>query len=473
MGIAVAVAAGRPDSVSAVAAIAAVLAGSSAWAGGGARRTVALTSTGLAALVAVGAQSVPLAHAWFGNVHPWDGHPLTGTAGAAGSGLPFATAMLGLSLTAIVSGVGAWRGERRGSLEALAIVLPVLAVPGALAGGLSYPIVLACLVALAVGLTTWAATDGSPAPVSAAAVATAIALAWALATPAATLITLGGLAACYLVLAWRSPARIATAALATAATAAFAGAIVLAAGGPAWLAGVSALGIAAGAHLIAVRLTAELPLTAIAVELAAWTTAAIGATLCLSHPITASLAFAIVGLQCLLSNLRPDRRPALWIGLTALETAWCLLLASYDVTIIEAYTVPAAAIMIAFAWRTGAAARNSWTLSPGLALLLLPSLIVAWQTHGWIRPTALALAAVAVTLSGARLRQIAPLLIGAAVAVLDAVDQLAPEVRRLTESLPGWVPIAIIGAILLWVGATYEARLRNLARLRRGLASLH
>jgi hypothetical protein len=142
---------------------------------------------------------------------------------------------------------------------------------------------------------------------------------------------------------------------------------------------------------------------------------------------------------------------------------------------IEAYTIPAAAILIAFAWRAGptAAARSSWAASPGLALLLLPSLITVWLTHGWIRPTLLGLAAAAVALAGARLKLQAPLLIGAVVAALDAVDQLAPEVRRLAESLPGWVPIAIIGATLLWVGATYEARLRNLVKLRQSLANLH
>ncbi|HET7016558.1 MAG TPA: hypothetical protein VFI65_21730, partial [Streptosporangiaceae bacterium] len=105
--------------------------------------------------------------------------------------------------------------------------------------------------------------------------------------------------------------------------------------------------------------------------------------------------------------------------------------------------------------------------------LLLPSLITAWHTHGWIRPTALGLAAAAVTLAGAKLRLKAPLLIGATVAVLDAGDQLAPDVRRLTELLPGWVPFAVIGAALLWVGATYEARLANLAKLRHTLANLH
>jgi len=233
------------------------------------------------------------------------------------------------------------------------------------------------------------------------------------------------------------------------------------------------LAVAAAALAIAARLTAQLPLTAISVELAAWITAAIGTTLCLSHPGTASVAFAIVGLQCLGTSLRPDRRPAaLWTGLVALETSWCLLLATVAVTTIEAYTVPAAVIAIAFAWRNGAT-RNSWTTAPGLALLLLPSLIIVWHTHGWIRPTLLGITAAAVTLTGARLRLQAPLLIGAAVAALDAGDQLGPDVRRLAELLPGWVPIAVIGATLLWVGATYEARLANLARLRRTLAGLH
>lgn len=77
------------------------------------------------------------------------------------------------------------------------------------------------------------------------------------------------------------------------------------------------------------------------------------------------------------------------------------------------------------------------------------------------------------TLAGAKLRLQAPLLLGIAVAALDAGRQLAPEVRTLTQALPGWVPIALLGAILLWAGATYEARLRNLTRLRRALRDLH
>src|SRR5579871_3261369 len=113
-------------------------------------------------------QSRPLTHAWFGNYHLWSGHPLVGT---AQDGLPFATGVLALCLAAIVSGVGAWQGERRGSLDALAIALPILIVPGALAIGPAYPVVLACLLGLGLGLTIHAAIRGSLAPVSAAVVA--------------------------------------------------------------------------------------------------------------------------------------------------------------------------------------------------------------------------------------------------------------------------------------------------------------
>ena len=200
--IAAVVAARRADSFATVATAAAILASSTAWMRGGARRAIALASAGLATIVAIGVQWQPLATAWFGSAkaspRAWDGHPLVGT---AGPGLPFATVVFALCLAALVSTFGAWRGERRASLDALAIALPLVVVPGALAGGLGYSITYVGVLALALGLTSWAAIDGSLAPVSAATVATVIALAWALATPTATLIALGCLTGCYLALA--------------------------------------------------------------------------------------------------------------------------------------------------------------------------------------------------------------------------------------------------------------------------------
>ena len=85
----------------------------------------------------------------------------------------------------------------------------------------------------------------------------------------------------------------------------------------------------------------------------------------------------------------------------------------------------------------------------------------------------LGLAAAAVTLAGGRARLGAPLLLGAGVAVLDAGHELAPSVVQLAGMMPRWVPIALIGVVLLAAGATYEARLRDLGRLRAALARLH
>ena len=46
-------------------------------------------------------------------------------------------------------------------------------------------------------------------------------------------------------------------------------------------------------------------------------------------------------------------------------------------------------------------------------------------------------------------------------------------VIRLAGLVPGWVPFAVIGAGLLATGATYEARVRDLRRIRSALAQLH
>jgi hypothetical protein len=186
-------------------------------------------------------------------------------------------------------------------------------------------------------------------------------------------------------------------------------------------------------------------------------------------------ALAIAGLTCLAVALRPDRHRIVWPGLILCEVAWCSWLATAGVGVLEPYTVPAAVIALALGWDV--ARRNpavgSWlSYGIGLSWLLLPSLILVWHGLGWIRPLLLGAAACAVTLLGAWRKLQAPLLLGAAVAMLDAGHELAPAVRSLVRELPGWVPIAVIGAILLWAGATYEARLRNLGRLRRSLAAM-
>lgn len=366
--LAAVVAARQADTFAVVTVAGAVLASATSWLRSGRRRSVALTATGCAALAAIAAQWRPLARPWSVANAPWHGYPLIGT----GTPPPFAVGVLAVALAALVAGAGALRGGSRGSLDAVAVALPLVAGPALVAGGLPYSVALGCLVVLAVGLTGWAAFGESIAPAGGAIVATSLALAWALAAMTPTLIVCCCLGAAYLVCAWRCP------------------------------------------------------------------------------PVRLLMAF---------------------LSALAFEAAWGVALVALGVTVVEAYTIPAAAIALTFGWRLSS---SSWpAYGPGLSLLLLPSLIATWHGHGWIRPTALGIGAVAVTLIGARQRLKAPLMLGAAFAVADAGYQFAPAVRRLTELVPGWVPIAICGAVLIWAGATYEARFRNLASIRRALAGLH
>jgi hypothetical protein len=62
--------------------------------------------------------------------------------------------------------------------------------------------------------------------------------------------------------------------------------------------------------------------------------------------------------------------------------------------------------------------------------------------------------AAGVALLGAHARLLAPLAIGATVAMMDAVWLAAPHVA----ALPRWVSLGAVGVVLVFVGATYERR---------------
>ncbi len=186
--------------------------------------------------------------------------------------------------------------------------------------------------------------------------------------------------------------------------------------------------------------------------------------------------------------------PAGWAGLTALTALAALVLAAGSrladqpvagtsaaagllvaVHAPEPYTVPAAAVLLAAGWHRSRARPqvSSWiTYGPGLAVLMLPILAAVWLLPGWARPLALGVAAAGIALTGARTRLLAPLLLGGAVVILDAGHELAPAAGQLAGLLPRWVPIAVIGVALLAVGATYEARRRDLGRLRAALGRM-
>ncbi|MGW4204698.1 SCO7613 C-terminal domain-containing membrane protein [Streptomyces sp. NPDC004726] len=218
------------------------------------------------------------------------------------------------------------------------------------------------------------------------------------------------------------------------------------------------------------RLTVPLEATGAAVGL-------LGAVLAAEHGPTLALVLALGGVIAVGTAIRPERRQAASYTAAVLFVlaAWVRLAAS-EVTVPEAYTLPVTvpALAVGVLRRRRDADASSWAAyGPGLAATLLPSLATAWGDEHWIRPLLLGVAALVVTLVGARLRLQALLVLGGAVLALVALHELAPYVVQVVGALPRWLPPALAGLLLLGVGATYEQRLRDARRLRDTLGRMH
>ncbi|MCT9933285.1 hypothetical protein N5079_24030 [Planotetraspora sp. A-T 1434] len=187
-----------------------------------------------------------------------------------------------------------------------------------------------------------------------------------------------------------------------------------------------------------------------------------------------SLACAVAGVLGLGTALLKDRRVAGYVGTGFLLLAsWTRLFAD-GIDVVEAYTVPFSLVLLLIGWLR-ARESSSW-LSYGSALTfsLGPSLVVVYaQPEGWIRPLTLGLASLAVLLAGARFRLQAPAVLGGFTLAAVAVHELAPWIAQLVTAVPRWVPMAAGGLVLLLVGATYEARLKDIRRIRDGIRALH
>jgi len=318
--------------------------------------------------------------------------------------------------------------------------------------------------------------EGSPAAAvlaGCAAVLLVLATSWALATEAGTLAFLGVLTPAAVVAAGVSQTpwlRCGYAAVAVGAVLGESAATVVSAGGGAAEAGLT-VAVAAGAVLVAGALwrqgTAEGPV-AESVGLAGLVVGvllAAGEERWLAGALTAAVPTLLV------AALRPARRAYLWCGAAVAMAATWTWLDVANVALLEAYTLPAAAVALV----AGAVARrgrtrlSSWlTFGPGLALALLPSLSLVIDQGGAARPLLLTGGALLVVLAGARSRLQAPLVLGAVTLVGLGVDAVAP----VAAQLPRWVTIGAAGLLLLWLGATAERRLAQLRELRRHIQQL-
>ena len=220
-----------------------------------------------------------------------------------------------------------------------------------------------------------------------------------------------------------------------------------------WVAAAPALrrtGLEAGAAAAALPLSAAGVLLAEPAYVATWTAV---------HLTVAGVAVALMSL------LREDRRPLGWVGGGLLALASWVRLADLGVTAPEAYTLPsAAALLVVGAWQLWRRpdASTLTTLTPGLSLALVPSLLWVLAEPAGLRALLLGLACLGILLAGARLRWTAPLVLGATVGALVVLRLAVPY---LGDAVPRWLLIGGAGALLIGIGSTWERRLAEARHL--------
>ncbi len=202
---------------------------------------------------------------------------------------------------------------------------------------------------------------------------------------------------------------------------------------------------------------------------------AAAAVLAEPRPGTATVLLASGCLAAGLHAARRGRRPLAALAVAeGLILSW-LRLGEAGVTVIEAYTLPVALVLLAGGlWtlrRAPVVGRHlsSWVVEgPALVVAFAPTVLIALQDPGLVRPL-IGLVAGAIVLSiGAFAGRRAMVDVGTGVVVLLGLEQVAPVVG----GLPNWVTIGSAGVLLLAVGATFEQRRRDLREVRDRYASL-
>ena len=206
---------------------------------------------------------------------------------------------------------------------------------------------------------------------------------------------------------------------------------------------------------------AEVPLAVSAVLVGLIAVAHVGRT---GDPSALAIALAVLGAALVGYAQRTDRTPAQAGGCAALVVAAWLAAGDAGVHLPEVYTLALATALLLSAGRR-LATGDSWpTWGPGLVAGFGPSVVLALVQPDLLRVLLVVLAATATMVAAAGAAVRAPFLVGAASLVTVAVG-------RLLAVLPGpaLVAFALAGALLLFVGATYESRRRQ---AREAIASL-
>jgi hypothetical protein len=399
-----------------------------------------------------------------------------------GPALPTRLAMpvVAIAVGAVVVAVRAGGGARRAYAVA-SVLVPVGLTLLPYAAGLPYLAAPAVMGAVTAALVVQAGADrrSGLVPGVMALWAATVTVALAVVAAPALLITLGALAV--LGVAAARYARTAAVRGGAAATAALACGGLAVAGPlavrvPLAVTGFTVLVVAALAAFAAAEARHRRRGVDLPVEGAGYLIGVAGTALTCTDGRFAALGLAAAAIVACGTALRADRRVAA-LGAAALlaHLALWTWLARLHIRTPEAYTLTVTAGGLAAGWlarRRRPAASSWWAYGPALLVTFAPSLVAAWTGDGLVRPVLLAAAAFGVTIVGAVSRLQGPLLLGGGILLVNAGHELTPAIVDLVGNGPRWVPIAITGMALLFTGATYEHRLRDVRRAYRGIARM-
>jgi hypothetical protein len=181
-----------------------------------------------------------------------------------------------------------------------------------------------------------------------------------------------------------------------------------------------------------------------------------------------------IGLRALWPGLDVNARRGLVGAAAGCDLlGWWLLLVANRVAVVEAYTLPLAAVALFVGWlalRARPELRSWLAYGPALAAAFLPSLAPILVTEGTPqRRLLLGVAALAVLVAGAVRRRQAPVVAGGVVVAVVAVHELVLIWQRLQT----WIPLSLAGLVLLVLAMTYERRRREFVLVRDNLKRMN
>jgi hypothetical protein len=172
-----------------------------------------------------------------------------------------------------------------------------------------------------------------------------------------------------------------------------------------------------------------------------------------------------------------DRPAYRWASAAASLPVACAWLAASGVRLPEAYTWTAAVgwsvvSFLAMAHdRDDAHRPGSWLVfGPGIVLALGPSTVLALGEQGLARPVCLIVLALGIVVGGAKARLQAPIVLGLASLAAIGIRAAWPLVANGGNL---WLTLGIVGAALLWMGATAERRVAELQKAASRFRRLH